>query len=552
MSVNGFAHTNGVSHVEEFDAIIVGSGFGGVYLLHSLRSIGYKVKVIEAGENLGGIWYWNSYPGARVDTHWPFYELAAKELWEDWTWTERFPARDELVKYFEHVDKKWDLKKDILFGNRVTKAQFNEAKDNWTVFTDKGYTATAPFFLPATGFAAKHYIPKIKGMEKFKGECHHTGVWPQGGVPLEGKKVGVIGTGASGIQVIQEIAPVVKHLTVFQRTANNCLPMRQEIYNDAKGIKKQMDAKKGFPALFKFIRNTFGGFDYEFLDKVSADDTPEERIAFWEGQWEKGGFTLWLHNYKDILRNPEANRAMYDFWRDKIRAKLVGLDPELIENLAPLEPENPFGTKRPSLEVDFYENFFRDNVDLFNLRKNPIAEMTETGVIMTNGEEIELDVLVLATGFDAVTGSLNQIEIVGIDGARLSEKWAKGVYTNLGIAAAGFPNMFFMYGPQGPTAFAIGPRISEIQGDWIIGLLEEMKRHHHTRIDSSPAAEEVWKKVVDDLTGQTLMTQADTSYMGSNIPGKPREALNYMGGIAQYEKDLKAVTAKGYDGFIMS
>ncbi|KIX97093.1 uncharacterized protein Z520_07207 [Fonsecaea multimorphosa CBS 102226] len=551
MSVNGTATVNGHSKPEEFDAIIVGAGFGGIYLLHSLRKLGYKVKVLEAGKWFGGIWWWNSYPGARVDTHWPFYEFNAPELWEDWTWEERFPRRDEIVRYFEHVDKKWNLQKDILFDNPVVKADFDESSNTWTAVTDKGYVAKAPFFLLATGFAAKTFIPNIKGLETFKGQAYHTALWPKEGVDVKGKKVGIIGTGASGVQVIQEIAPIVEHLTIFQRTANLALPMVQEKYDD-KTVQKQIDAKKDYPALFKYIRNTFGGFDYEFLDKTSEDDTPEERIAYWESQWKVGGFTLWLHNYKDILKNPVVNRAMYDFWVDKTRARLAGLDPELIENLAPLEPENPWGTKRPSLETHFYESFHRNNIDLYNIKKNPIAEIAPKGVKMTGGQEIEIDLLVLATGFDAVTGSLLKIDITGAGGQKLVDKWAGGTYTHLGVATTGFPNMIFMYGPQAPTGFAIGPRISEIQGDWIVGLLEEMKRHHYTKIEPTRAAEEKWRKINNDATAETLMVKAKTWYMGDNVPGKPREALNYMGGLGLYEKLLKDCTAAGYEGFKLS
>jgi cyclohexanone monooxygenase len=551
MSVNGNPTVNGASKVQEFDAVIVGAGFGGIYILHALRKLGYNVKVIEAGKGLGGVWWWNTYPGARVDTQVPLYEFAAKELWEDWTWKERFPARDELVAYFEHVDRKWDLQKDILFDNAVIKADFDESSNTWMAVTDKGYVARAPFLLLATGFAAKTYTPKIKGLETFKGQAYHTGRWPKEGVDVKGKKVGVIGTGASGVQVIQAIAPCVEHLTIFQRTANLAIPMRQEHYDD-KGIQKQTDAKKDYPAMFRHLRSTFAGFDYEFLPKSSEEDTPEERIAYWESLWQSGGFAPWLHNYRDSLTNSTLNRAMYDFWVEKTRARLAGLDPELIENLAPLEPENPWGTKRPSLETDYYQVFHQKNVELFNIKKNPISEVTYKGVKLTGGQEVELDLLILATGFDAVTGSLLQIDITGVDGQKLADKWAGGTYTQLGIATSGFPNLLFMYGPQAPTAFGIGPRVAEIQGDWIVGLLETIKRHHHTKIEASRAAEEKWRKINNGVTAETLMVKSKTWYMGDNVPGKPREALNYMGGLSSYEDYLRACAAGGYEGFNLS
>jgi cation diffusion facilitator CzcD-associated flavoprotein CzcO len=551
MSVNGTAAVNGTSHPEDFDAIIIGAGFGGLYLLHTLRKLGYRVKVLEAAKGLGGVWWWNSYPGARVDTNWPFYEFAAKELWEDWTWKERFPGRDEVVAYFEHVDQKWDVKKDILFDHMVVKAVFDEASNTWTAITNHGYSARAPFLLPALGYAANVYIPRLKGLDTFKGRACHTAYWPKEGIDLKGKKVGVIGTGASGVQVIQEVAPIVDHLTVFQRTANLAIPMRQEQY-DNQGIQKQIDAKKDFPAIFKHIRKTFAGFDFEFLDKSSEDDTPEERLAVWENLWQLGGFNPWLHNYKDVLKNPVVNRAMYDFWRAKTRDRLAGLDPDLIEDLAPLEPVNPWGTKRPSLEQRYYEVYRQDNVDLYNVKKNPIAEITPTGVKLEAGQEVELDVLILATGFDAVSGSLLQVEIIGLDGQTLQDKWAAGTCTLFGLATTGFPNLLFLYGPQAPTAFGIGPRVAEIQGEWLAGLLEEVKRRRATRIEASRAAELKWKKTNNDLTAETLMTEANSWYMGANIPGKPREALNYMGGLSQYESCLKDCAAGGYQDFNIS
>lgn len=551
MSVNGNAAVNGSSKTEEFDVIIIGAGFGGLYLLYTLRKLGYRVKVLEAGKGFGGVWWWNSYPGARVDTHWPFYQFAAKELWEDWTWTERFPARDELVAYFEHVDQKWDLKKDVIFDHMVVKADFDEGSSTWTAITNHNYIAKARFLLPATGFAAKIYIPSLKGLDTFKGRACHTAHWPKEGIDLKGKKVGVIGTGASGVQVIQEIAPLVNHLTVFQRTANLAIPMRQERY-DQKSMEKQIDAKKDFPAVFKHIRKTFAGFDFEFLDKSSEDDTPEERLAVWENLWQLGGFNPWLHNYKDMLKNPVVNRAMYDFWLSKTRARLAGLDTELIDDLAPREPVNPWGTKRPSLEQRYYEVFRQENVDLYNIKKNPITEITANGVKLTAGQEIELDVLILATGFDAVSGSLLQIDITGLDGKTLEDKWATGTCTLFGMATTGFPNMLFLYGPQAPTAFGIGPRVAEIQGEWLARLLEEVKRRGATRIEASRTAELKWKESNNKVTAETLMAKANSWYMGANIPGKPREALNYMGGLSQYESCLDACAADGYEGWNMS
>lgn len=556
MTTNGIVATNGIAagsgdaHVEEFDVIVIGAGFGGIYLLHNLRNLGYKVKVLESGKGLGGVWWWNAYPGARVDTYWPFYQFAAKETWNDWLWKEKYPSREELLQYFEHVEAKWDVKKDIRFDAFVTEASFDETHDKWTVCTSQGYKARAQFLLPCTGFAAKRYVPPIKGLETFNGVCHHTAVWPQEGVDLKGKRVGVIGTGATGVQVIQEIASQVGHLSIFQRTANTAFPMRQRIYDD-KTVHEQTRNKDRWPEIYRIGKTTFAGWDFDSLTKKSSEDTPEQRIALWEHLWEGGGFLVWQANYSDLMTDEGLNRAMYDFWRDKVREILVGVDAETVENMAPYEPENPFGSKRPSLEQTFYDIFAQPNIKVHNIKKNPIAEVTPTGVTLSSGEEIDLDVLVLATGFDSVTGSLMQIDITGVNGAKLADKWAQGIYTQFGMASAGFPNMFFMYGPQAPTAFAIGPRTAELQGDWIVQTLEDMKRHRHSRIDATPEAEAIWRKETNDLFNETLIPRSTSWYVGANIPGKPRESLNYLGGFGRYGKHLKECTTNAYKGFLL-
>lgn len=548
MTTNSSKTPTAASHAEKFDVVVVGAGFGGIYTLYHLRKLGYKVKVLESGKDLGGVWWSNSYPGARVDTYWPLYEFSAKELWEDWCWSERFPGRDELCRYFAHVEKKWDVKKDIAFDQTVTKAHYDQAQNQWTVHTDKGYVATGSFLILATGFAAKHYVPPLTGLETFQGTCHHTALWPQEGVDLKDKRVGVIGTGASGVQVIQEIGPIVKHLTVFQRTANNALPMRQERY-DQRGIQSQEQLKSSYEQLFKLSMSTFAGWDYDEFDKDSTDVSHEEQIAHMESLWAKGGFHMWLGNFKDLLHNADFNKIVHGFWRDKVRERLANAAPDTIEALAPWESENPFGTKRPSLEQHYYEVYNQSNVKLYNVRKVPIKEVTPRGIKMASGDEIELDVLVLATGFDAVTGSLLKIDLQGINGVRLSDKWAKGAYTHFGMATAGFPNMFFMYGPQAPTAFAIGPRIGEAQGDWIISCIEDMKRRHKSRIEALVGAEQEWRKETNALADRSLLSNSTSWYMGANIPGKPREAMNYMGGMPKYIKLITACARNGYVGF---
>ncbi|KAH0841822.1 hypothetical protein AYO21_03200 [Fonsecaea monophora] len=535
--------------VKEYDAIIVGGGFGGCYLLRNLRKLGYNVKLFEEGEGLGGVWWHNSYPGARVDTSAPFYEFSDPELWSDWNWEEAFPGQKELTEYFKYVDKKWDLSKDILFGTRVTGAEWNEKERKWLVHTNNDTQAVTRFLLLATGFAAKIYVPPLKGLETFQGIACHTARWPKGGIDFRGKRVGVIGTGASGVQVIQEIGRVTKELTVFQRTPNYSMPMGQQKLN----VELQMAKKKGYGDLFKLMKQTYAGWDYNPDPRKGLEDDEAERLRFWESLWKKGGFNPWLGNYSDLMGNEEVNTLMYNFWRDKVRARITKDDPELKENLAPEKPPHPFGTKRPSLEQDYYEVYNLPHVNLVPLKKNPIEEITPTGLRTADGKEYDLDILVLATGFDAVTGSFTRIDIKGTDGLSLKDDWANGSRTFLGMATSGFPNMLFMYGPQSPTAFAIGPTISEIQGDWIIKTLEAMKQNKQTRIDATRDAEDKWGKTTNDDANLTLIPKNETSwYMGGNIPGKPRESLNYVAGLPSYRKAIDGCIENGFEGFVFS
>jgi cation diffusion facilitator CzcD-associated flavoprotein CzcO len=539
------ATQNGSVHPKEYDAVIVGTGFGGVYLLRNLRKLGYNVKAFESGDGLGGVWWWNSYPGARVDTSCPFYEFSDEKVWEDWNWKEFFPGRDELCEYFKHVDKKWDLSKDIQYQTTVTAADFDLDQDKWTVHTDKGDVVKTQFLLIAAGFAAKIYVPQMKGLDTFEGTAYHTALWPKDGVDCKNKRVGVIGTGASGVQVIQELGPVAKQLTVFQRTPNLALPMCQQTL----GPKENVQRKKGYADLHKIKKTTYAGWDYNPGTKKGLEDSPEERKAFWEALWAKGGFNPWLGNYADLMNNEDVNTLFYNFWKDKVRSRLTKDDPELIENLAPERPIHPFGTKRPSLEQQYYEVYNQDNVELVNLKKDPIVEITPTGVRTAN-KEYDLDVLVLGTGFDSVTGSLTRIDLRGTDGVTLKEYWKNGSCTQMGIAVAGFPNMFFLYGPQSPCAFAIGPCISEVQGDWIVAVLEKMKGHKQTRIEADRDAAETWSKHTNELGNASLLVKNDSSwYMGANIPGKPRECLNYLGGIPTYSKALNDSIDNGFAGF---
>jgi cyclohexanone monooxygenase len=553
---NGVSHENGDSN--ELEILVVGMGFGGIYLLQNLRKLGYKVKAIEAAGGLGGIWWWNSYPGARVDTSLPFYELSDEALWKDWTWTERFPAQAELQEYFKHVDKVYNLSKDVQFNTTVTGAHFDQEHSQWTVNTDKGKTVKCRYLILATGFAAKEYVPTIKGLETFNGPAFHTAKTPKGddALDFQGKRVAVIGTGASGVQVIQELGPIAKNLTVFQRTPNLALPMRQRKLDKEDKSGEQRRRKRDYKYLMELRKRTVAGWDYSYNPKLGADATPEERNALWEELWEKGGFNPWLGNFCDLMTNREVSDLMYTFWRDKVRARITKT--ELYDALCPdVAPEgSPFGTKRPSLEQIFYEVVQQPNVEVVNLKKRPILEVTPTGIIVADDNnsttEIPLDIIILATGFDAGSGSLTKIDIHGITGQTLKEKWAKGTRTQLGISTAGFPNLFFLYGPQSPGAFAIGPAAAEIQGDWIINCMEDLKKNGHTRIEALAPAEEKWAQITNEQMNMTLISESSSWYVGANIPGKLRESTNYIGGLPSYTKAIYDCTDNGYEGFVLN
>jgi cyclohexanone monooxygenase len=527
---------------EILDALIVGAGFSGVYLLHRLRQRGFAVRLFEAGPALGGIWYWNCYPGARVDSHVPNYEFSLEEVWRDWNWSERFPAWDELRRYFEHVDAKLDLSRDIRFGSRVVAAHFDADANLWQIACEDGHRILARYFIPCTGFAAKAYVPELPGLARFAGTCVHTAHWPQQGLPLSGRRIGVIGTGASGVQVIQEAAAVAAQLTVFQRTPILALPMRQR----ALGAAEQRAMKANYPEWFRQRARSNGGLFDITPDLRSALEVSEaERLAVFESAWQKGGFHFWVGTFRDILVDERANHLAYQFWRDQTRARIRKA--ALAEKLAPAVPLHPFGTKRPSLEQRYYEVFDQDNVALVDLRAEPIVEITPSGV-RTASRHCELDLLVLATGFDASTGGLTQIDIRGVSARSLKEAWQSGVQTHLGLGIPDYPNLFLVYGPQSPTAFCNGPTCAELQGDWVVDCLVHLRDRGLTRIEALPSAGEAWTQHMADLAAMTLLPRAESWYMGANIPGKPRQLLHHLG-VQEYMSFCRESAAKGYAGF---
>ncbi|KAH8770715.1 hypothetical protein F5883DRAFT_520526 [Diaporthe sp. PMI_573] len=526
----------GSSPCPEYDAIIVGSGFGGCYVLQKLRAAGLKCLAIDDAGDLGGVWFWNCYRGARVDTPVPLYEFSDQKLWQDWTWSEKYPGRDELRRYFDHVESKLGLKKDILFNTRVVAADFNQTGNYWNVLDNAGVNRTARYFILCTGFAAKPYIPAIPGVETFAGVSCHTSRWPQQGIDFKGKRVGIIGNGSSGLQVIQDVAPEVAHMTVFQRSPTYALPMRQTPLGDKDQIKAQ------YTQIFKVRKSKFAGIDSEFSPKSAVEVSDEEREAFFEEIWTKGGLSFWLGTYQDVIRHPVANKYAYEFWRKKTLPRVK--NPAVAELLAPEKPPYYFGTKRATLEQRYYEVYNQGNVDLISTKANPIVKVVPEGVVAADGKLRELDVLIFATGFDSVTGGILSIDIKGIGNLSLQEKWKEGTYTELGMMTAGFPNMMFLYGPQGPTSFCNGPTCAELQGDWISDTILRLRQQNHQYIDATPEAEQEWHTLVKQLGDQTLLPQTKSEYMGTNIPGKPKEMLNFLGGLVEYTKHINRAFEK--------
>ena len=524
------------------DALVVGAGFNGLYQLYHLREQGFSVRVIDAGAELGGVWHWNCYPGARVDSHVPNYQFSFGELWKDWRWTEKFPGRDELCSYFDYLESRLNLKKDIQFNTRVTAAHYDEDRNRWSITTDQHETLHARYLILCTGFAAKSYTPDIKGLAFFEGECHHTGHWPQQGLDFGDKRVGVIGTGASGVQIVQEAGKVASQLTVFQRTPILALPMRQRQLTES-------DHDTMLATYEEQLRSTRAA-GRQYLDitpsnRSGHEFSHEEQQAALARDWAKGGFTFWGNTFSDVLSDPAVNRIVYNFWRDRTRERIH--DPAIAGKLAPTEPPHPFGTKRPSLEQWYFEVFNQSNVTLVDTLEDPIQEVVPGGIRTLHGE-YPLDVLVMATGFDAYTGGFLQMDIVGRNGLTLREKWADGVRNNLGMCVAGFPNLFMLYGPLSPSALCTGPFCAEIQGAWIVNCLGHLRNTDTKRFEATIIAENAWVDGVKALADTTLFPLADSWYMGANIPGKPRQFLNHAH-TPTYMEQCRQCADNGYEGF---
>ncbi|MEM8923119.1 MAG: NAD(P)/FAD-dependent oxidoreductase [Actinomycetota bacterium] len=538
-----------VEHLDEpLDALIVGAGFSGLYQLYELRRRGHRVHLVEANGGPGGVWWSNRYPGARVDSHVPNYEYSLEAVWRDWTWSERFPSGEELRRYFAHVVDVLDLERDVSYNTRLGAARFDEKVRTWSVevTTSGGVSRTmcARFLVPCTGFASRPFVPSLPGLDRFAGPCHHTAHWPHDGLDLAGRRVGVIGTGASGVQVVQEAAKTAASLTVFQRTPVTAIAMQQRRL-DPDQVRRD---KERYPEIFT-VRNRPPGSMHDMIRRgdsaLAAGE--EERRAVFDDAWNEGGFHFWTATFADVGMDPAANRLAYDYWRDRTRARID--DPAVAELLAPTEPPYPFGTKRPSLEQDYYECFNQPNVHLVDLRATPITTVDERGV-ECGGHHHELDVLVLATGFDANTGGLTAIDVRDTGGRTLAERWADGVDTTFGLAVHGFPNLLFLYGPQSPAAFCNGPTCAELQSQWVADLLDHLRASGLSRLESTAASDRAWSWHLEAVADGSLLGEADSWYMAANVPGKRRQLLNHPSSDA-YLRALARCANDGYIGFVL-
>jgi cation diffusion facilitator CzcD-associated flavoprotein CzcO len=538
---------------KQYDAIIIGAGIAGMYQLLKLREAGFSVRVYETGSDVGGTWYWNRYPGCRFDSESYSYGYSfSEELLQEWDWVEHFSPQPDNLRYLNLVADKFDLRKDIQFDSRVSAATYDEAGKQWRIALEDGSTAQARYLISATGPLSAHQMPNIEGIDSFKGPSWHTARWPQdpdgfGGskeIDFTGKRVAVIGTGASGVQVIQEVAKTAGELFVFQRHPNWCAPLHNSLITDA----EQKHIKATYPEMFQKCSETFGNFLHSPDPRMAVDTPPEEREAFFEKLYGERGFGIALANFRDIMVDPKANEMISDFIAKKIRERVN--DPEVAEKLIP--KNHGFGTRRVPLETKYYEVYNQDNVTLVDIMATPIERVTSTG-IKTSARDYELDMIIYATGFDPVTGALNRIDIRGIGGAKLKDTWADGPRTYLGLQAPGFPNLLTLVGPHNGASLCNIPRCIEQNVEWVTDLMKYMRDRKLSSIEPSREAVEAWTAHCDEAAARTLFPTADSWFMGvnRNNPDRKRTFMLYAGGVPKYNAKCDAVAANNYEGFVL-
>ena len=528
----------------DFDAVVIGAGFAGLGMLRRLREeLGMSVQVYEAGTGVGGTWYWNRYPGARCDSESYTYCFSfSKELLQDWNWSGKYPEQPEILSYLNHVADRFDLRRDIQFNTRVTSARFLEETSHWEVEIDQGDRVTAQFLITGIGCISTGNVPDMKGLDSFEGEWHHTGSWPHDGVDFGGKRVAVIGTGSSGVQSIPVIAEQAGHLTVFQRTAQYSIPARHHTV-DRKFLEETV--KPNYDEILENARWSQGGSPVGRDGPSALEVTAEERQRAYEAGWAEGGIKF-IYAFQDISKDRRANDTAAEFIRSKIRE--IVKDPETVEKLLPTD--HPFGSKRMLIDTDYFDTYNRENVKLVDIRHSPIQEITPKG-IRTEDEEFEFDMIVFATGYDAMTGSFFKMDIRGRNDLSLKDKWSEGPKTYLGLQVAGFPNMFMITGPGSPSVLSNMPVSIEQHIEWISNFLEYMRERDFEIAEADADAETEWVSHVNEVGNSTMYMLANSWYLGANIPGKPRVFTPYAGGVGTYRKKCNEVADNGYEGFIL-
>jgi cation diffusion facilitator CzcD-associated flavoprotein CzcO len=527
--------------VDTVDAVIVGAGFAGMYMLHKLRGLGFEATVFEAADGVGGTWYWNRYPGCRCDVESFNYSYSFDaELEQEWSWSERYATQPEILAYANHVADRYDLRRDIKFRTRVSTASYDEAAQRWHVTTDQGDDVSAQHLIMGVGCLSTSKMPEIPGVERYRGSWYHTGHWPHEGVDFTGQRVGVIGTGSSAIQSIPIIAQQASQLTVFQRTPNFSLPAK----NAPLDPDWYAELKARYPEHREEARQSGFGVPNPAPEHSALEVGPDEREQRYEEGFEAGSLVGMLLAYNDLITNKEANDTAAEYVRSRIRQ--IVTDPEVAEILCP--KDHPLGTKRPCLDTNYYGTYNLPHVKLVDLRKTPLEEVTETG-IRTSEQEFEFDSIVFATGFDAMTGSLTAFDIKGRDGVALKDKWAAGPRTYLGVATAGFPNFWMITGPGSPSVLSNMMVSIEQHVDWIADAMTWACDRGIQAFDPTGEAEETWTTHVDEVGHTTLYPTANSWYMGSNVKGKPRVFMPYIGGVGVYREECDQVAAKDYDGF---
>lgn len=537
---NGLENNKSSMYPETLDALVIGAGVTGIYQLYRLREAGINAKIFEAGGGVGGTWYWNRYPGARFDSEsWTYGYSFSEELLQEWSWKEHFSGQPENEKYLNYVTDKFKLRDRICFNERIKAATFDNESNTWRVESETGRCVTTKYLIAAVGILSATHMPEIDGIQNFKGQSFHTSRWPHDPVDFSGKRVGVIGTGACAVQLIPHVAKECGHLTVFQRTPNFCAPLHNSEIDD----ETQQEIKSKYPEIFKRCNETIAGFIHEADPRSTFDLSEKEREEFYEDIWSQPGFKKWFGNFRDLMTNREANEIYCEFVRKKIRERVD--DPVVAEMLCP--KDHHFGAKRIPLETNYYESYNRENVRLVDVKNDSIQEILPNGLRTTN-EYYELDIIIYATGFDAITGELTRMDIRGASGKTIREHWKEGPKNYMGLQTSEFPNLFIENG----AVFCNFTRCAEVTAEFVSNCIVHMKENNLNRIEATSEAEEEWGNHSSHLIRNMLTSDVNSWFFGTNIPGKAQAFLFYAGGGPAYRSKCDEVAANNYDGFKLS